>query len=68
MLGLLLDRLNLADLFKGPSSTFMVLSRPKDGHFFLEPVLITARSLYEANREFDVSYPERKRMRTVEAS
>lgn len=65
MLGVLLDRIKLADLFGASGDTYVIQSRPIDGHYFLEPVLITARSKYEANREFDVSYPDRVRMSTT---
>ena len=64
MLGLLMDRLMRRFNVDG-AKPFTVYSTPRGGHFFLPPVMIRARSLYEANREFDIAYPDRQRQKTV---
>ena len=38
---------------------------PRDGHFFLGPVVVAAYSLYDANRWFDVNFPEFRRRTTA---
>ena len=44
---------------------YYITYSPRDGHFFLGPVVVSAYSLYDANRWFDVNYPEFRRRATA---
>jgi hypothetical protein len=53
-------------LFRKPAKrTFKVIYRPIPSTFCLSDE-VKANSLYEANRLFDVSFPERQRIETFE--
>ena len=44
---------------------YYIYYSPLDGHFFLGPTVVAAYSLYDANRWFDVSFPEFRRRSTT---
>ena len=47
-------------------ATYQVFYSPKGLHFFSGPIEVKANSLYEANRKFDVTYPDYVRRETKE--
>ena len=44
---------------------YVVYSSPRWAHFYHQPVEVYAHNLYDANRWFDVNFPDRLRRKTV---
>ena len=51
---------------KANQATYQVFYSGKGLHFYLCPVEVRAYNLYEANRKFDVTYPDYVRRETKE--
>jgi hypothetical protein len=58
----LLDRL----MAKANQGTYEIIYSVNPFTFFMGPITIRANSLYEANRKFDVTYPDYVRRATKE--
>ena len=53
-------------MFRANQKTFQVVYSVNPFTFFMGPIEIKANSLYEANRKFDVTYPDYVRRETKE--